>query len=58
MNKNIILLSCVVLLPGCSPEKNFQGVPEPTWKHLTKEQKQLIIKQAFQNEMKNNECDD
>lgn len=47
-----MLLPFVLLLAGCAPEQNYRGVPGPTWQHLSAEQRQLIVDQSFQDEMK------
>lgn len=48
----MILLLLILSVAGCSAEKNYRGVPSPVWQHLTAEQKQLIVDQSFEDEMK------
>jgi len=50
--KTMIFCSCLLAITGCSTERNYRGVPSPQWDHLTAEQKQLIVDQSFQDEMK------
>jgi hypothetical protein len=47
----INMIALCFILSGCSTEQAYRGVPEPTWKQLTPEQKQLIVDRSFQNEM-------
>lgn len=46
-----ILFLGMMYCAGCTPEANYRGVPAPTWQHLSAEQKQLIVDQAYQDEM-------
>lgn len=48
----IILFLSFISLMGCRREENYRGVPEPLWKHLTAEQKQLIVDRAYEDDMK------
>lgn len=49
----VILIICALALSACTTENNYRGVPEPTWKQLSAEQKQLIVDRSFQEEFKN-----
>lgn len=41
----------VLILSGCAREVNYRGVPEPAWRKLTAEQRQLIVDQAYEEEI-------
>lgn len=48
-------LSLIVLsawLCACTTEPVYRGVPAQAWSQLSGEQKQLIVDQAFQSEIK------
>ncbi|MBA3660637.1 MAG: hypothetical protein H0W64_02820 [Gammaproteobacteria bacterium] len=51
MIKNVLISFFVLLVSGCAYERNFRGIPEPTWKQLALEQKQLIVDQSFEEEI-------
>ncbi len=53
----MILLAMIFCAQGCTREANYRGIPEPTWQHLSAEQKQLIVDRAYQDEMKKTETD-
>jgi len=53
--KNLVLLVVFLSLISCQPEQNYRGVPSPTWKHLTAEQKQLIVDRAYEDEKSKDE---
>jgi hypothetical protein len=38
---------------ACVHETNYRGVPAPQWQKLTAEQKQMIVDQAYEDEMGN-----
>jgi len=42
----------ITLLTACSTERNYRGVPNPSWQELTGEQKQLIVDQAYEQDFK------
>ena len=44
--------SFMILLSACTAERNYRGVPAPSWQELTGEQKQLIVDQAYEQEFK------
>ncbi len=55
LRKVVALLTiglCVLSLTACAHEQMIHGVPESTWKHLSTEQKQLIVDQSFEESMK------
>lgn len=52
IKKVVLLLSTGLLLVGCATERNYRGVPETTWSELSGEQKQLIVDNAYENEIK------
>lgn len=47
-----IFVISTLLLSGCMAEKNYRGVSEAKWQHLTAEQKQLIVDEAFKKDTK------
>lgn len=50
--KYVSLITLILLLLGCSTEPVYRGVPATAWSQLSGEQKQLIVDQAFQAEIK------
>jgi len=48
----VVLLLSAGLLVGCAAERNYRGVPETTWSELSGEQKQLIVDNAYEDEIK------
>jgi hypothetical protein len=48
----IMLVLSAGLLVGCATERNYRGVPETTWSELSGEQKQLIVDNAYEDEIK------
>lgn len=56
MHKKIVCKIGLVILAfsmitACSREQTYRGVPDPTWQQLTPEQKQLIVDQAYQEDL-------
>jgi len=52
MKRMLLLFIAAFTLVGCAAEQNYRGVPSPSWKHLSAEQKQLIVDRAYQDEIK------
>jgi len=48
----LIAVFFVTLLTACTSERNYRGVPSPSWRELTGEQKQLVVDQAYEQDFK------
>lgn len=53
-NFKIILSFLCATLCACTAEHNYRGVPSPHWQELSGEQKQLIVDQAYEQEIGSN----
>lgn len=53
--KKAMVIFLIFLLSGCAAEQNYRGVPSTSWKHLSAEQRQLIVDKAYQDDIRQDE---